>query len=520
MKNIRILMIFCVVILTAGFASGVLYAADHNVTLTWEPQNPIVNEPITYTVSAPGADKVRFFWEGTYETYDGDYISKYLQIGRTTVEVTASALYDDVWTPMLPKQRINFSVAGRLAKVNAVVPSSIALSSSLPVSFPKIANAEYYVYCIYPEGLYCQQSQKISAEDYSGQTISKTIDETKNLTAGEYIFEIYGRASGYISQVAHYIFNIVDSSQSLPPAPIVSIGKNQYYLYSRETLDLTISANGATQLRYLQSGPNDARVEDSMNSDNTIPASHFYPVGDYSLQFSAMINGKWSAYSDPVRFTIVSFGTVPAVNFSIPEIVESGDILSVSIDPIENVERYYVDIWQVYENGRKQYTNKSVSAADLPVYIYMDNAEAGIYSVRVYGYRGGYESINTYQFFTVTGSVFSLPDNLTVISDYAFANAGMTSVVIPKTVQTISPNAFKGCPNLTKVSISNGTTSIGENAFANNPKLINVIIPSSVSSIADTAFSNCSILTTITVAQANTYAANWATSHGFSVAYY
>lgn len=516
-------MIFDIVILTACFMVGVLFAQDHNVSLTWEPQNPKINEGVKYTISAPGAEKVRLFLNGTYHTSDGDHNTKTVTyVNRRVNYVTASALYDGVWTPKLPVKIINFSVTGRLSKVNAVVPSSIALSSSLPVSFTKIANAEEYTYCVYPVDGSCQGSSVlVKADDYSGQTISETIDYTKDLPAGEYILELYGEAPGYIRNRAHFLFEIGNSSQSLPPAPTVSIGKDRLTLGVHESANITITSEGASKARFFLSSPSNSSIHDI--DDIGYLNSYFYGdsyslSGDYSVRFSVMINGKWSAYSAPVRFTIDSNGVGPMANFSVPETVESGGILNVSIEPAANVDRYYVNVTKTGEGGSKSITSAQVTTADQPVEISLDNAEPGDYAVSVSCQRQGYEEISSYRYFTVTPSDFVLPANLTAINSYAFSNAGMKSVTIPKNVNTISAHAFENCNNLTSVSIANGPTSIGEYAFANNPKLVKVSIPNSVQSIADSAFSNCSNLTTIKAPYGSS-AAEWAQSHGFSVDY-
>lgn len=514
-KILRCMVIFGIVILTACFTAGVMYAQDHSVTLTWEPQNPKMNETVKFSVSAPGAEKVRMFLHGMYHTFDGDHGTLNFHFTEDRIiDVTASALYNGVWTPKLPVKTINFADAASIPRVNAAVPSSIALSSSLPVSFTKIANVESYSYCIYPVDEYCRINQRINADDYSGQTISKTFDDTKDLPAGMYIFRIYVSDPGYLPNESHYLFEIGNSSQSLPPAPTVSIGKNQYIL--DEPLDISITADGASKYRYIESYP--AGLYKSSSYDI---GPSFYAIprsGDHTVQFSVMIDGKWSAYSDPVQFTIVSNGIAPVTNFSIPETAESGGILSVSIEPAANVDRYYVSVVKSNE-GSKDYCGwANVTTVDQPVEISLDNAEPGDYAVSVECYKSGYESIYRYRYFTVTPSDFVLPANLTAINSYAFSNAGMKSVTIPKNIITVSAYAFEGCNNLTSVSISNGPSSIGEYAFANNPKLTKVTIPNSVQSIADSAFSNCSQLTTITVYEGS-YAQQWAIDHGFSVSY-
>lgn len=62
-----------------------------------------------------------------------------------------------------------------------------------------------------------------------------------------------------------------------------------------------------------------------------------------------------------------------------------------------------------------------------------------------------------------------------VISDNAFKEKGITSVVLPDTVTQICSNAFSSCANLVSVTIGNNITSVGYRAFYNcNPNLYTI----------------------------------------------
>ena len=59
----------------------------------------------------------------------------------------------------------------------------------------------------------------------------------------------------------------------------------------------------------------------------------------------------------------------------------------------------------------------------------------------------------------------SLPGELKVIEEEAFAGAAFEAVVIPTGVTSIESRAFAGCPNLIRVRIPEGVLSIAEDAF-------------------------------------------------------
>lgn len=118
-------------------------------------------------------------------------------------------------------------------------------------------------------------------------------------------------------------------------------------------------------------------------------------------------------------------------------------------------------------------------------------------------------------------SVIPTDGSVTVLGPSAFnAISGLTEIVIPDTIVSISQGALSECPDLicvvlpeglnsiptdcfeydtalTAIDLPEGVVSIGNRAFGNCTALAEIFIPSSVTSIAANAFTGCTALTTV-----------------------
>ena len=84
----------------------------------------------------------------------------------------------------------------------------------------------------------------------------------------------------------------------------------------------------------------------------------------------------------------------------------------------------------------------------------------------------------------------------------AFKGCGeLTDVTIPNGVTNIGTSAFKDCSELVSVVVPDGVTRIGGSAFLGCSNLTSVTIPTSVTNIGSSAFKDCDHLTSVTVPQ-------------------
>ena len=105
---------------------------------------------------------------------------------------------------------------------------------------------------------------------------------------------------------------------------------------------------------------------------------------------------------------------------------------------------------------------------------------------------------------TVTGDVV-IPAELggypvTALGDRVFQMIyGITSVVIPDSVETIGVNCFNYCRDLESVVIGDGVHTIGVSAFENCPALVSVAVGDNVKAFGNRAFALCRKLTAIRI---------------------
>lgn len=71
--------------------------------------------------------------------------------------------------------------------------------------------------------------------------------------------------------------------------------------------------------------------------------------------------------------------------------------------------------------------------------------------------------------------------------------------MIPNSVTTINPGAFRDCSSLTTINIPNGVSRVPEQCFGGCEKLNSIILPNTIEKIGAAAFADCVSLTSITI---------------------
>ncbi len=96
-------------------------------------------------------------------------------------------------------------------------------------------------------------------------------------------------------------------------------------------------------------------------------------------------------------------------------------------------------------------------------------------------------------------SIIPTDDSVTMIGEYAFYGAGITTLDIPNTITAIGKRAFYECSSLTDITIPNSVTIIANATFFGCSNLTEITIPNSVTTVGDQAFSHCTSLNRVTL---------------------
>ncbi len=91
----------------------------------------------------------------------------------------------------------------------------------------------------------------------------------------------------------------------------------------------------------------------------------------------------------------------------------------------------------------------------------------------------------------------TIPDSVTDIGSYTFANTNLKSVTIPENVESIGDGCFENCKELENIVINGNVFLIGDNAFSGCDKLREIYIADSVKDIGRTSFAGCTSLETV-----------------------
>ncbi|MBD5309875.1 MAG: leucine-rich repeat domain-containing protein [Bacteroides sp.] len=164
--------------------------------------------------------------------------------------------------------------------------------------------------------------------------------------------------------------------------------------------------------------------------------------------------------------------------------------------------------YKVTEIMSSAFSKCKLKSVRFPVYLKTIGANAfancpNFYSGKNFDVPDGVKTIGMEAFYGCKFSSLSLPSSLTKVEEGAFQNTSIKSIRFynPQKSLVLEFRAFRGCKQLTSVSIPSGVNKMGQAIFADCSALASVSIPSSVSSIPSMGFEDCKALKTVSLAE-------------------
>lgn len=202
-------------------------------------------------------------------------------------------------------------------------------------SFDAVENAEtYYV------KLYTTEDGYISWSNTTERVFTRY---GYDLDPGNYRIVVEAHSSEYRTSTAEAAFSVVGTKRA---APAVSVDKTE--VQYREKYTFTIDTVNTEALRYQAVYP----TSGSTNSGTIAVLESTTKWTTYSsreevrtYQFCAMIDGKWTAWSDPITITSLPKPVLEEPAVTAPAVISQGEDLSVTVSGAENAASFQIRLY-------------------------------------------------------------------------------------------------------------------------------------------------------------------------------
>lgn len=270
--------------------------------------------------------------------------------------------HNDRWTSFGGITEVQVIGTPRLDEPVFSVPATVAAGADFSIMIEKVENTQNYHIEIHKG--YTAGTKEFYDEPlfvYGSQDAGRILIEgcEANLKAGIYTVVVHVNAENYEHALSTARLEVTGTHSA---APTVTVDKN--VVAAQEKYAFTIGTAGIETVRvkiyYGYPSQSQGYEWNRINviEDVTLWRDSRHEEGDFYYTFAAMRDGRWSAWSTPIKVTISDSAGKPEV--TMPSTLPAGQDLVVEVNPVSNATDYYVNL---YNRGNIRVEQKSISGS-------------------------------------------------------------------------------------------------------------------------------------------------------------
>lgn len=399
-----------------------------------------LNDTISFKIDSAGADAVQINAGWKIET--GYIVSDSYNI---TVEGDQSAwtwtaydfYHDRDWRFSFSVKKdgrwsawktLTYEIQDRPALAAPVIHAedSYTAGEDFSISFDAVENAKSYQYVL---------------RDVSGASLVWHSDITPGeqtyygyqFQPGTYRIVITAQSTEYKSSSAEHTFTVSPNPKSAINASVDHTAIDQ-----GESITFTIDTTGAEEVRYTTSDPFSASVIKVFSDTTTWITSP--GAGTRSYRFSALIDGHWTAWSEPITVKIKETEPMPAPVLTIPESLNVGQDLTVTVEDIPGANYYQVYLLNGRGTEIASYYRNGSNGDTFTFEGYL--LSAGTFKVRVYANGRNRSNESSSSLRVLSGTRPDAPE-ATLGSEAIYANRSFAFAVPSENAQQVAVRRYQ-----------------------------------------------------------------------------
>ena len=388
------------------------YNQDKTVRVTGElPDTPQAiadntsikrNESIKFTVTAPGAQKIR------YQFYTGDYSQEQETNSNTTVielngkdiywydRIHFSASVNGIWSAW--SEWINFTVAELKldTPVITVSPKQVKSGESVTVNLnSSVENANEYRVRIDT----IKDGRVLDDYKFDSWFMpdSYPVSVGSDLEPGTYRVRVYAIDTTYEYGESDPVFVDIEVLENNIPAPTIQVSAANLYVGQNFIFTASASQGDFVEFSFLQkiegqSYSSDWSTTYSLVNGKAEYGTSFYSPMTMTIKARTNVNGLWGKYSDPVTVTVLSIGKLSTPSVDIPQKVDAYKTLKFNVTAQDEAKNFSVYLSYYSEDPDTTPYQSAISIQ----YLYPDITGGRAYTVSGKDMKPGWYRIEVY----------------------------------------------------------------------------------------------------------------------------